>query len=399
MKYAKYILIVFLAAALVTGAEAGSIFSGGGIGLWKFNPGGRESGMGILGLGLADTSAVGGINPAVWAGGEITRFSGGASVTRYLSRGHGIDDVSDDFELQYVAVGVALKPPVVIGFRFFPQSRADIRLQSSESVGGNDYDRLQIYRGGISQASAVVSGRITDKLWAGGTVDFMFGTLDSYLRVNFDAIQDVEYRLTNHLFGVKPRLGLLFFPREGVSVGVTGAPGISLNVEREIDYTTSDSLWEAEDEYQVPFEIGVGGAFPLSGRFNGAVDVMYLGWDDQKKSIGNPSSYREAFFVGAGVELKPVERLLATVFQKSFYRLGANYRSFYYEFPAGESVTELSVSAGMGIPLKDDGSRLDFSLIVGQRGDLTANDLQETFVSFGLYINAGERWFIDRDEN
>lgn len=393
MKILRILITVALAAA-PAGSFAGSIFSGGGVGLWNLNPGGREAGMGILGMAAMDSGAVGGLNPAVWAATNITRFSGGASVQRYYSRDTFSDDISDDFSLKFVALGVSLKPGWTLGFRFHPQTRVDFRIKSSGQAGGNSYENLTIRKGGLSIGSAVLAGRITSNLWLGAAADFIFGTYNDYWRIDFTSIPDAEFRLVEQFFAVRPSIGALYRLGGKMSAGFMAAPAVEMDVSEEIDYTSSDSLRTADKKFDFPYNLGAGLNFPIRGRLTGAADFLWNGWNQENKVIGSSYRYRESQFLGLGVELAPLDDKLAHFIHRMHYRAGISYRNLYYKTPNNRAVTEISGSIGLGVPLKKNSGRADFAFTLGRRGELGYNEAEEYFIDFSVYINTGEKWFV-----
>ncbi len=352
--------------------------------------------MGILGLASIDSGSVGNLNPAVWAGAGVTRFTGGVGLDRFISRDHSGEDMSDDFSLRFAALGVSLKPGITLGFRFYPQTRADIRINRTEWVGESKYENLTIRRGGVSIGSALLAARLTQKLWLGAQADFIFGTYNDYWRIDFSSIADVEYRLIDHFFAIRPALGVLYRFNPRASVGFFAAPAVELEVSEQIDYTSSDSVFTEDRVFDYPFNLGGGLNFPLKGRLSGAVDFMWNGWTSEDKTVGSPDRYEESYFLGAGLELNPVADKLAPYPKRLFYRAGISYRDLYYQSPAGRTVSEFSGSLGLGVPLKDLYGRIDFALTIGKRGKLSDNDAEEMFINFGFYINTGEKWFVRR---
>ena len=392
----KYYLIAFL---LLFGhsAFAGSIFSGGGVGLIMQNPGGRSTGMGILGIGLLDTMNAGSINPALWAGIPVTKFSGGFSVFSFKSQDAAASDVSNDFNLQYIALGIPLKKDLTIGFKFFPQSRIDYRVfNRSVSSTGYEYEDFNIGKGGLSTASLVLSSRISKNSFIGGELDFVFGNVNTLWGVNFasNSISDVQYTLSERVFGVRPKLGYFYDLGNGANFGVFAAAGASLDAEREIDYSLADSVKTSSIEFDYPASFGLGYYFPVSNRIQSEIDFLWTGWKSAGQDIGVENRYQESQFFGIGFEFQPQSGSQLPFYQRLFYRTGINYQSLYYQSPTGEPVNDYSVSFGLSIPLKQQFSRLDLSFTAGKRGDLNSNGAEEIYYTAGFNISTGERWFV-----
>jgi len=395
MKIRYYVIAVLL--LLGDSAFAGSIFSGGGVGLIMQNPGGRSQGMGILGIGLLDTMSVGSINPALWAGIPVTKFSGGFSAYNYRSKDTGASDVSDDFNLQYIAIGIPIKKNLTIGFKFFPQSRIDYRVYSrSVSSTGYEYEDFNIGKGGISTASLVLSSRISKNSFLGGELDFVFGNMNTLWGVNFTScsISDVQYTLSKRVFGIRPKLGFFYDLGNGSNFGVFAAAETSMDAKQEIDYSLVDSSQTNSIEFDYPASIGFGYNFPVSNRIQSEIDFFWTGWKSAGQDIGEVNRYQESQFFGIGFEFQPLSGSQLPLYQKLSYRAGINYQNLYYQSPAGEPVSDYSVSFGLSIPLKQQFSRFDVSFTAGKRGDLESNGAEEIYYTAGFNISTGEKWFV-----
>lgn len=404
------ISLVFALILLTAGiSKAGSIFSSGGLGIYSLNPGGREAGMGVLGIGLVDTGAVGSLNPALWAGINVTRFSGGMSITRFNSRDHFDKDISDDYTLQFVALGISFKPGLTLGFRFHPQTRVDYRLFEIKYLSTDDnykFEDIYLGKGGVSLGSAILAGRISSRLWLGGAVDLIFGNILTLWRVNFiqgsgsysnfsiyDPL-DTEFSQKVRMLGVRPRIGFYFAPDEKHSLGIFAAPGVEVDVTEEYKYWHSDSTAEKEISVQFPPTAGIGYCFPLTKRVQGIFDFLWTGWERENQGVGDNGCYHESQFFGFGIEYQPLSERYAPLVKRMKYRAGVNYRNLYYQVPAGKTVPEYSLNFGTGIPLSKEIGRVDIALAFGKRGDLGSNGAEELFYSLGIYINTGERMFV-----
>lgn len=390
--YVTAFLLLFCHSAL-----AGSIFSGGGVGLITQNPGGRAQGMGILGIGLPDTMSVGSINPALWAGIPVTKFSGGFSAYNYRSEDAGGSDVSDDFNLQYIALAIPVKKDLTIGFKFFPQSRVDYRIyDKSVSSSGYEYEDFNIGKGGISTVSLIVSSRISRNSFLGGELDFVFGNVNTLWGVNFasNSISDVQYTLSNRVFGIRPKLGLYYDTGNDSYFGIFAAAETSMDAEKEFDYSLVDSSETVDIEFNYPASLGIGYNFPVSNRVQSEIDFLWTGWKSAGQDIGQENRYQESQFFGIGFEFQPLTGEQLPLYQRLYYRAGLNYRNLYYQSPAGEPVSDYSVSFGLSFPLKQQFSRFDVSFTAGKRGDLASNGAEEIYYTAGLNISTGERWFV-----
>ena len=406
IKRTIYILSAITFFSVVSKAD--SIFSRNGWGIYNLNQTGREAGMGVLGIGSADTAMVGSLNPAIWAGINVSRFSSGIAISRFSSQDHTTSDVSDEFTLQYVSLGISLKPGLTFGLRFFPQTRMDYRVYNLKTLpSDNSYQYEEIYlgKGGISVATALLAMRLSPKIWIGGGLDVVFCNVLTLWRLNFieggsssgsfttyDPL-DNEFRLTDKTIGVRPRIGLYGKITENSSVGIFAATDLSMTVTEDFEYWNSDSTSSVKRKMNFPATAGFGYYFPLAENLHGEFDFLWTGWSKKNQEIFNSSRYTQSQFFGFGVEMDPQKEQYLPVAKRMSYRAGVNYRNLYYQVPAGVQVPEYSVNFGIGFPLKNKTGSLDINLSLGKRGTLSNNNAEELFFSLGFYINTGEKWF------
>jgi len=405
----RLLAVLFVVSSISLPGYSESVFGTNGVGLFSPKSDGQALSMGILGIGYADTAAVGSINPAAWASISLSRISSGVEITRFASRDNDNTDLSDQFMLPYAAIGVSLKTGYTLGFRFSPFTRMDTRyIQSSylESDPSYKYEEIYLIKGGISLGSVILAGRLSEKLWIGGSADLIFGNILTLWRLNFqqggsssgtyssgDSF-DNEFRFNRKMLGVRPSLGIYYNPSESYSAGIFAAPAVDVNVDEDTEYWGSDSVVTVEKEMQFPAMFGFGAKFPINWKFNGVFDFLWTGWKGKEQVMGNPDNYQESQFLAFGIETRPVADPLAPLIQRMTYRAGINLQNLYYEVPDGETVNEYSFNLGAGIPIKRGYGRLDISLGIGKRGDLSTNDADEIFYRMGIYMTTGEKWFL-----
>lgn len=393
MKKIKTTLLSFLIVS--TPLFAGSIFSGGGVGLINNNPTGRSAGMGILGVGYMDTSEVGSLNPAHWGGLTLSRFSGGFAIQHFSSKDNYASDSSDEFALQYVALGIPLKKNLGIGFRFFPQSRIDFRRFELKSAGDFAYSDFNIGKGGISLASAIIGFSVND-YYFGVEGDMLFGSMDNLWGVDFasTAISDAQFTLSNRLFAVRPKFGFQYQINDSSSIGIFAAMPVDLDITQEMVYTYSDSTTSEDINFAYPASIAVGYKYTINPRTIGCFDFMWTGWKRDGQEIGTELQYQQSQFLAAGIEIQPLNGQLLPLYKRLYYRAGVNIQNLYYRSPNLNSVVDISLSLGIGIPFKQKQSSMDVAFTLGKRGSLSVNNAEEIYANFGIYINTSEKWFV-----
>ena len=76
-----------------------------------------------------------------------------------------------------------------------------------------------------------------------------------------------------------------------------------------------------------------------------------------------------------------------------YYRVGFYRIAYYLSDLNDKPLTEFGFTTGIGLRSMRTGTRLDFSLQYGRRGDGLAGVQPENFYSLSMGVTTGERWF------
>ena len=385
------IFAIFLAPGLLSAA---SIFSAGSIGVMEEYPGGRAQGMGILGLALEDTMSVGFMNPALWSGINLTCYSVGVGVSRYYGRDKDNDDLADDFTLQSIALGIPMGKGLILGFHLTPISRMYYRWLEEGSVSSVSFTEISRGEGGLSSGSMILSMRLSQNVKLGFSYGLLWGTFADTVRVDFKSTgyNDSEFILSREAWGSRLSAGLQVVSNKGGRAGLFISAPVKIDIEQELN-VHADSTATEDLEMTYPLTLGAGLGYPLSAKVYGSVDYLWQMWESSKQDIGSSTLYRESHHAGAGIEIAPVREALAPFLQRVTYRMGMNYAAMYYKSLNGNTVSQWTISFGMGIPVKEEKARLDAVLSYTRRGDLDYNQAEEDIFRLSLFFNFGQRWF------
>jgi hypothetical protein len=77
------------------------------------------------------------------------------------------------------------------------------------------------------------------------------------------------------------------------------------------------------------------------------------------------------------------------------YRMGASMAEAYTKVNE-QPYSEIGVSLGVGMPLKNSKSILNFVVEYGTRGTVNQNLVREDYLKIGLGLSVNENWFFKR---
>ncbi|MDP4219172.1 MAG: hypothetical protein Q8916_09665 [Bacteroidota bacterium] len=379
---------------------------------------------GLAGAGVASTESrtINDMNPAAWS--MLTR----ARIEARLGFAYDKSDLGSSEGIQRIvkfsgaSFATALWEKQKIGFAlgFAPLTNADAQTQQTDTLGTTIYKR----EGGLSQLYIGLSVQPVSALNIGARADFLFGNLRTISQADVSqgletspGVFQREYSMAGFrgTFGFLLTLDTLFSELKGLTIGGAFSTGSSLSSKQRTLVTpinsSLDSTIETVGYGYYPALIRLGIATRFGDRYRAEADIS--GQDFSTASFysltstvaGDPNlgaSNRYSF----GVERLPImgeEAKGVPFWERTGIRLGGSYATLPFrpsdltkpsDPSAKTSVTELSFSAGLGLPLNLE-SLFDFSVTLGVRNPaVTGAAPKEFFFKMGASISLSEKWFV-----
>jgi long-subunit fatty acid transport protein len=376
--------------------SSGSIFSGLGYGVLEDFSSSRAVGMGNAGLALPDSSTLNFSNPALLADLRKTRIAVGGFLARHDMRDHYASDLDDWGQVEYFGLGFPLKKGLVIAGLFSPFSRVDFKYGWSGQLSGVPYFESYQGTGGLSRAALDLAWAVHPRLSVGGSACFLWGEVEEVRGSYFDAsgYLDAEFVTSKQWRSFSGEIGIRWQPVTDLTLGVLYQPESPIHLDQLFSYTNEDSTITTEKEYRLPARIGFGFSYRISPRWLSAVSAHYASWGALAAADlpSGPSGYRDAYRLGGGLEWEPGSWDADHFFKRLTYRLGAGWASDYV-LAENSVLHAYSLTLGWSYPFHEARDRVDFSLEITQRGNLSENGGQELIYKFRLGLNLGETWF------
>lgn len=427
-----YIILALLSLNSFSQGSA-SPYSFYGIGSLNFNGTTENRAMGRLSI-LTDSIHMNFRNPASFTGNDLKAFNNEGRLVKFtVSVGN--SDInfktentsakSSTTSFDYLGLSVPMGK-FGIGFGLMPHSSVGYKLESL------DVDDLIKYKysgkGGLNKVLLGFAYQFSESFAAGINFDYNFGNIQNNA-IEFlydDNLDPLDYHSReanrSNLSGFSYNLGFTFKPMLTELVQLhsafTYSPNYNLNSENNRTFSSIiinstdeefpinnidvnlESLGLKETNLSMPSKTSVGlGIGKLRKWFIGT-EYTFVKTSVFKSDLINidNSSYEDASTISFGGFFIPEFSSFSNVFKRLVYRSG-----IYFEKTGliinNQSIKELGVTFGVGIPVGSMFSNLNFALEFGKRGTTNANLVEERFANLKMSLSLNDRWFVKRKYN
>ncbi|MGB1048962.1 MAG: OmpP1/FadL family transporter [Rhodothermales bacterium] len=399
----------------------GSVYTRFGLGQRQTWLSAKGQAMGGGGLALSSSLYANPQNPASLSDQILTRFAGGLTYESITTEADGFDPGT---LASGMLSGVHLTIPLRInklglGFSMSPYTRVSYRIQDLGAVAPDPSSQetsalIKEFNGngGLYQLSSGVGYRLSPRLSAGASLNFIFGILEEARSTFFNDARFVDrtVRESTRLRGASATLGARFIvpglpEGMGLVVASTFTLPTTLDGERSSALTTSvgrDTLGTTTNgDVSLPMGFSAGIAFQPERRWTVLADVTWEEWSSLESDFSLPgvpltgtNTLSDRLRVSSGLEFWPGSgRPFASYRSMIAYRVGAYTDRAYASPLANETIRSVGITGGLSIPSLIPGTTIDLNIDVGQRGQTGNGLVKDRYLRFGLNINFGERWF------
>ena len=414
-----------LMAATATGAWAQggtkSPYSQFGVGVLADQSQSMGRGMNGVGYGLRFGNQVNTLNPASYSSvdsltmlfdmglsGQITSFEEGN--VRRNAKMASFEYVVGSFRAwKNVGVSFGVLPFSNVGYDYSSVTRDRTMGTLTESFSGD---------GGLHQVFLGVGWRMLKPLSIGVNASYLWGDISRTVSPSASSASNTltktystsvnSYKLD---FGVQWEQR--FRKRDVLTIGAVFGLGHKLKNKAEMTILGRNTLsskndttvFSVKDANALPMTYGAGLSYTLDGKLTMAADFSLEKWGDEKLPMFNTSSNtyelkrgllkdRKKINVGFDYVANPGSQA-RKYWEFVHYRIGAGIATPYYNINGQDGPSELSVSAGIGLPILNAHNNRSMLNISGQWARTKADGFitENTFrINIGITFN--ERWFM-----
>jgi hypothetical protein len=359
-------------------------------------------GRGGFSMAFVDSVSLNQMNYALWTHVPRTTFTLNVGYQGMESKSpdNKIGSMDGSFLGGFLAVPI-MKKKMSIGFGIQPKSINNQGFVIKDAgVGARAVQTIQT-KGTLSEVQFVAAYSPIPDFSLGFFAYYILGKINDNTTINYRDISYSDINVSNeyHFYGNGPSFGISGFLRltPRLTIGARAKIPTKMTVYTQQESITLQKTVKEYQEVTFPLNLTVGLAWQPFERFVIGGDVDYIDWKTGYLFNGLPLSYmNNNFRLGAGVEIKPSRRRLASYTNRMNYRAGVFYGQLNF-LANGQPVNEYGFSLGLGLPISRGGSRMDVAFQAGKRGDIVINGLSEMFFRLNFSISASELWFVRDD--
>lgn len=356
--------------------------------------------MGGVGIGMRSNKVINPAQPASYTACDSMTFmfdiAGSLLYTNYGDSKGVTNKVNGNLEYmtiqfpiwrQHIAMSVGVNPYSAVGYNFVLVDSVNSGLYYTKSYNGS---------GGFTQVYGGLSFNICDWVALGVNAYYMFGDVSQTRSLNFtdasiDSVSQVDKLTVNSL---RLRYGVQVFHTFGKHTISLGAvyenkqAFTRMNYE-QIENTTNDTVITMSGGFEMPMMYAVGLSYDYANRVLIGLDYQCQDWSKaQYFGASEGLNPRHRWALGVEYRNDPQSRKYV---DRMLWRAGVNYTTSYTK---SYNQPELSVTIGVGFPLRTVGTVINTTLEYGRRGGNSV--LTENYMRFVVSASICEHWFFKR---
>jgi len=430
-------LVSLVAAPRSQGQGLGnSPYSRLGLGDANPNTGGvRQLGMGGVGLAAPNGVQVNDLNPALVYYTSRTTFEMALNGQFHTVSNRVESQRDGSATLGYLAFAVPISKWWAASAGLRPYSSVDYNSVSKEGVQGDPTTRTIIENsgtGGLAEAYMSHAFRLAKGLTVGGTVSYVFGSIDltsgAHIRpvapsstvdttTTITTLEHVHYSDFTYRVGAHYRGKIssnLNYNLAGVYTFQSHLNGFrNTSIERQdggVVTSTFPQVTDQQGEAVVPALAQAGISLDNNKNWSINVDVAQQQWSKfQAFGVAGGATtgvpLNDTWRAGIGGEIAPDPGSVESYFKRVSYRAGISVAQMPYR-PDGKMMYDRAVSWGFSFPLPTatalDATTINLGFSYGQRGNTAksienpSGNIKENYVKAQVGVTLNNRWFLKR---
>ena len=428
--------IALLATPALAQSGTNSPYSQYGIGVLSDQGNSFNRGMNGVGLGLRPHNQINYLNPASYSAVDSLTFVFDAGLSLQLTnfKEGNVSKNAKNANFEYAVGGFRAARNVGVAFGLLPVSNVGYNFSNTGSVLRTDdastttYTNTYSGTGGLHEVFLGVGWSPFKGFSMGVNGGYLWGEIErnvtnSYSDGYAKSLKKTRYcTFTNYKldFGVQYQHELN--DKDVLTVGATYGLGHSLHADPTLSVISASSQtavydtvrYVADDGIDFPAQIAAGVAYTHGTKWTVGVDYTLQQWADAKfpqeieiesrdnsgdlikktDYVSKTGLLKDSHKINAGFEYCQNTGLRGSFLSRIRYRLGASYSTPYIKIGGKDGPSQLSVSAGVGIPIINAINNRSMVNVSAQwvRNDATGFIKENTFrINVGLTFN--ERWF------
>ncbi|MDO4992628.1 MAG: hypothetical protein Q4E26_06685 [Prevotellaceae bacterium] len=418
--------IALLATPALAQSGTNSPYSQFGLGVLSDQGNSLNRGMNGVGLALRPHNQLNYLNPASYSAIDSLSFvfDAGLSLQMTNFKEGGVSKNANNANFEYVVGGFRVARNFGVAFGVLPVTNIGYNYSSVGKVSREYEDVTTAYSntyygtGGLHQVFLGVGFSPIKGLSIGVNGGYLWGELDrsitnSYTDKSIGSLTKSRYcSIANYKLDFGLQYEYMLNDKDRLAIGATYGLGHSLKADPTMLVVNSNSQtsiadttkYVAYDGIDLPTQIAVGLSYSHGTKWTAGIDYSLQQWSKAKfpmeKNVNGqmmyvPTSdlYQDRHKINAGLEY--CQNTEGRSFGSRIrYRVGASYATPHLKINGQDGPNEISVSAGVGIPIVNSINNRSVLNVSAQwvRSDAKNFITENTFrINVGFTFN--ERWF------
>lgn len=410
--------IALLATPALAQSGTNSPYSQYGIGVLSDQGNSFNRGMNGVGLGLRPHNQINYLNPASYSAVDSLSFifDAGLSLQMTNFKEGKVSKNAKNASFEYVVAGFRAAPNLGVAFGILPISNVGYQFSNTSIASLKDGTSTAVSTmysgtGGLHEAFVGLGWSPVKGFSFGLNGGYLWGEMEHIIENSYtdSSAKSLKKKRNCSIGSYKLDFGVQYQhnlnDKDVITVGATYGLGHSLNADPTLAIISSGSVsdtteYVAHDGIDFPSQIAAGVSYTHGTKWTVGLDYTLQQWAEAKFPMEQGGSYvsKKGMFmdshkINAGFEY--CQNTEGRSFMSRIrYRLGAGYSTPYIKVGSKDGPSQLSVSAGVGIPIVNAFNNRSMLNVSAQwvRNDASGLIKENSFrINVGFTFN--ERWF------
>ncbi len=424
LKYLSIQALALLSLGAIAQENTISPYSNFGIGELANTSTSYFKGMGGIGIGMFSDRYINLSNPASTSNLKLTNFEFGMNGSMVKLNQGSLAQEENFANFSHLVLAAPFGEKWSGSFGLVPMSHMGFEavILDGDALPNDttDYKLIHEGQGGLNKAFIGAAYKFNDNLSVGLNVNVIYGQLEM---IRNEQYQDPTYMSTKRTEEINVQdlsytLGLQYnralSDERFFSAGITYSPKIDLASEEKLFVNTysyngvSNSILDTllnekiqEGSVTLPSEIGIGIGLRELNKWNLGADLRLVNWSEFSKFGDTDNGLKDMMTIAVGGSYTPNYKDIRKFFNRVQYRGGFRFSDGYISASGMDNtdptdITEFGINFGFGIPVRKNGSTLNFDFEFGQRGKDEKELVKEDYFKFQIALSLRDRWFVRR---
>lgn len=401
----KVILSACLLISFVSFAQQGtaSPYSFFGIGDVRFK--GTLENRSMAGVAVEqDTIHLNIENPASYASLIQTTFSVGGTFATTNLKTNSQSEKAQRTTFDYLAMGIPMGK-FGASFGLIPVTSVGYKIRDDNSDTEGAVSSQLDGKGGVNKVYFGLSYKIMKGWNIGADVQYNFGKITTTSIESITGVQNGTAEVnSSEISGTAFSFGTMYQKKIDKKLTVFSSLSYSFAGNLNSDNTRVISVQGDSESYdepvdptklKLPSKLSIGLGIGEARKWLVGANMTFQG-DGQLENYYNKMTnvgYESYSKYAVGGYYLPNYNSFTSYMSRITYRAGLKYEKIGL-IVNNESIKDIGMSLGAGIPIPGSFSNVNFGIEFGKRGTTSADLVQENYVNFSVSFSFNDRWFV-----